>query len=246
MNAQDVVRQLRKDAKESAAKIYRRHGVKDEVLGVRYAAMGKLVKSLPTDHDLACELWATGIHEARVVATKIADPARLTRAEADRWLADAQDYVLVDAVSALAARASDAGAWAERWMLSPREWTSAAGWNVVSLLAMNGALDPKAGEKLLGIIRKRIHDAPNRTRYAMNGALISIGGSMPGLTDVAIEAAEAIGTVDVDHGQTGCKTPVAADYIRKMAARALARTRVTGARMKPASAKRRKSPQPRG
>jgi len=55
--------------------------------------------------------------------------------------------------------------------------------------------------------------------YQMNGALISIGGSMPALQKKALAAAARIGKVEVDHGDTDCKTPDAADYIRKMAER---------------------------
>ena len=53
----------------------------------------------------------------------------------------------------------------------------------------------------------------------MNGALISIGGSNPALQKKALAAAGRIGKVQVDHGDTGCKTPDAASYILKMAER---------------------------
>jgi hypothetical protein len=64
----------------------------------------------------------------------------------------------------------------------------------------------------------------------MNNALIAIGSHEPLRAD-ALEAARAIGKVEVDHGQTGCKTPDAAAYIGRIAARkAKKRSRVTGAR----------------
>ena len=52
----------------------------------------------------------------------------------------------------------------------------------------------------------------------MNNALIALG-SIPELREEALEAAAAVGRVEVDHGETGCKTPDAAAYIKKMAAR---------------------------
>lgn len=49
----------------------------------------------------------------------------------------------------------------------------------------------------------------------MNGALISIGVFNPALRAKAIEAVERIGKVEVDHGETNCKTPDAVPYIEK-------------------------------
>ncbi|MGD9906699.1 MAG: DNA alkylation repair protein [Vicinamibacterales bacterium] len=215
-----------------AAAVYRRHGVAEPTVGLRYADIGALVKRIGVDHDLALALWDTGLHDARVVATKVADPLQLTRATLDRWLADCANYIVTDAVAGTAARTPDAPALAQRWLKARGEWASAAGWTVVSLLAMDGRLPEAAAAALLDRIARGIHRAPNRTRYAMNGALIAIGGAMPGLRARATAVARAIGVVEVDHGETGCKTPDACTMIDAMANhRAARRTRVTGARL---------------
>ena len=49
----------------------------------------------------------------------------------------------------------------------------------------------------------------------MNSALIAIGIRNSALESKALSAAKKIGKVDVDHGETSCKTPDAAKYIRK-------------------------------
>jgi len=231
MDLPQVIAALEAEARDNTATIYRRHGAKGRILGVSYAAIGKLVKRLRVDQSLAEKLWRTGIHEARVVATKIADPAAISTAELERWVTEASDYITTDNVSGLAARTGGAAALGRRWIRDPGEWKSAAGWNILGLLAMEGRLEAAAAKPLLGRIEAEIHRVPNRTRYAMNGALISIGGSLPGLTEAAIAAAQRIGVVEVNHGQTDCKTPSAAGYILKMAAHRAKRSRVTGARM---------------
>jgi hypothetical protein len=76
-------------------------------------------------------------------------------------------------------------------------------------------------EKVLATIEKEIHRSPNWARYAMNAALIGIGIYKPALRSKAIEAARRIGKVEVDHGETYCKTPDAAPYIEKAARRKL-------------------------
>ncbi|MGE0552451.1 MAG: DNA alkylation repair protein [Gemmatimonadales bacterium] len=234
MRHESVLAALEKHAKDGTARIYRRHGARDPVLGVSYAAMKTLLKRLGTDHDLARALWKTGVHEARVVATKVADPARLSRAEVERWLDGVSDYIVADALSGLVARVPDGLAWASEWIESEAEFVSAAGWNVLNVRALEGGLSEAEAKRLLARIKKGIKRAPNRTRYAMNGALIGIGGAMPALSEQAVSVARAIGQVEVDHGETSCKTPDAESYIARMRERAAKRTRVTGARMKAA------------
>ncbi len=67
-------------------------------------------------------------------------------------------------------------------------------------------------------IKTGIHGSENWVRYAMNNALINIGVRNAKLEKIAIAAAGRIGTVEVDHGETGCKTPEAVAYIKKTVA----------------------------
>ena len=71
---------------------------------------------------------------------------------------------------------------------------------------------------LLERVRTRLPKAPNRQRYAMNGALIAIGGVRPALRATAQAVARHLGTVEVDHGETGCRTPDAREAIARVAA----------------------------
>jgi hypothetical protein len=64
-------------------------------------------------------------------------------------------------------------------------------------------------------IEKQIHRAPNWVRDAMNRALIAIGARSDGLAALAVAAAKRIGPLDIDYGDTDCKTPDAASYIVK-------------------------------
>ena len=56
-------------------KTYARHGVTGEAFGVSYANLGKLRKKIKRDHELAQGLWDSGNHDARVLATLVAEPA---------------------------------------------------------------------------------------------------------------------------------------------------------------------------
>jgi hypothetical protein len=120
----------------------------------------------------------------------------------------------------------------EKWTRSRNEWVSTAGWNVLARLAETSEVTEAELAGHLKTIESKIHSCENRTRYAMNLALICIGMRSDAMHEKAVAAAKRIGRVEVDHGETGCKTPDAEVYIQKMAARKPAkRTRVTGSRM---------------
>lgn len=230
MDFASVMRTLERLGKAGTAALYRRHGADDSTLGVSYADLGALVKRLEVNQELARSLWESGIHDARVLATKVADAGAMQRRELEAWLEQAKNYIVTDAISGLAARSAAAQELARSWIESRAEHVAAAGWNVVSILAMDRLLAPDQARELIERIRAGIHGAANRTRHAMNNALIAIGGSMDELRTAALEAARAIGKVQVDHGETGCKTPDAAEYIDKMTKRAASKGRAAGAR----------------
>ncbi|MDI1481981.1 DNA alkylation repair protein [Polyangium sp. y55x31] len=238
MDLDTVLSTLREKGKPNTAKIYARHGVKDPTFGVSYGDLEKLVKTIKQNHVLALALWATGNHDARILATKIADPEAFSHDELDAWLAVALDYVIEGAVATLAARRKDALAIGLRWIDLPGEFASTAGWFVLSGVAARGELPEKEAARLLKRIEKKIHGSQNRTRYGMNNALISIGGYIEPLRAQALEAARVIGKVEVDHGETNCKTPDATEYIAKMVAHAA--KRAGGA--KPAATKKAEKP----
>lgn len=210
---QAVMAELEQRGTAQNRKVYARHGVTGEAFGVSYADLGKLRRSIGTDHALARALWETGNHDARVLATFVADPEQLDRKLLDDWSKDLRNYVVTDAVATMVAPSPSAPATARRWIKSRDEWVSTAGWNLVARLAEE-AFEVEELKELLATIEAGIASAPNRTRYAMNGALISIG-LRSGLTAAAKAAAGRIGPVEVDHGETGCKTPEAASYIDK-------------------------------
>jgi hypothetical protein len=106
-------------------------------------------------------------------------------------------------------------------MKSKDEWIGCFGWSLFARLArMDGPFSDEALEQYLDAIERDIHQAKNRVRHSMNSAVISIGVRNEKLQKKALAAAARIGKVEVDHGDTDCKTPDAAAYIRKAAAHA--------------------------
>ncbi|HUG82902.1 MAG TPA: DNA alkylation repair protein, partial [Bryobacterales bacterium] len=189
-------------------KILARHGVGKEMYGVSFANLNRLTKEITKDHALAQELWRSGNHDARVLATTVADPLEVSPQLLDAWKSDLDNHVITDAFSRLVAKTRFAQDRLEHWTKSSQEWTGRAGWLVFALLAMkDGALEDEYLEARIPMIEERIHKAKNRVRDAMNSALIAIGARSAALEEKAVAAALHIGKVEVDHGRTGCKTP---------------------------------------
>jgi len=197
-------------------KIYGRHGVGGKMYGVSYANLGQLQKKIKIDHDLAVRLWASGNHDARVLATMVADPEQMDSKTLEAWAGDLDNYVLTDAFSGLAARSRHAEAKLRKWSRSRKEWLGSAGWNLLAHLAMqDDALADEFFGGYLETIEGGIHQGRNRARHAMNNALIAIGIRNGRLHRQAVATAKRIGKVEVDHGQTSCKTPEAVPYMEK-------------------------------
>jgi hypothetical protein len=64
-------------------------------------------------------------------------------------------------------------------------------------------------------VEKTIHHQANDVRYAMNRFVIAVGTYVGELTERALEAAEKIGPVSVDFGDTACQCPLAPEHIQK-------------------------------
>ncbi|MGB5176488.1 MAG: DNA alkylation repair protein [Thermoanaerobaculia bacterium] len=207
-------------------KIYRRHGVADPLYGVSYANQGKLAKKNRGDTELAIGLWKSGNHDARILAAMIADPEEIRSSLLDVWVRDLDNYVLTDAFSDLVSQSPFAKTKVARWTRSAQEFVGAAGWNVLARLArQDPELTDNELEEYLALIETEIHGRKNRSRHSMNSALIAIGIRNPKLERKALAVAKRIGKVEVDHGETSCKTPDAPTYIRKAVARRSQATR---------------------
>jgi hypothetical protein len=91
---------------------------------------------------------------------------------------------------------------------------------VTGSLVLAGAVPAAEQRRLVAQIEREIGTRLNRVRHEMNAVLIAVGMQGGSSRDRAMKAAARIGRVQVDHGATGCVTPDAAAYIRKVEARA--------------------------
>lgn len=221
ISLQDAMNALKKAGSAQTRKTYTRHGAPEPMFGVSFATLKTLYKRIKVDQTLAEALWSTGNFDARNLAVKIADPASISSKELDRWAASPTARMCVGYIGYLAAESPHGRAKADKWLAASDVPTRAVAWNLVAAMAMiDESIADSWFAKRLAQIEKSIHSAANAHRYLMNQALIAIGCRNAALRKSATAAAKRIGPVEVDHGDTDCKTPDALEYIAKCWARA--------------------------
>lgn len=220
MTAAEILRELEALGTEQTRNLYRRQGAVGKIYGVSFANITKLQKRIKRDQAMALELWESGYCEARVLAAQIADPAAMNDQALDAWAKDLDNPMVSDYFSGLLVKTSLARQKTDKWVKSNNEWIGRAGWVTVARLAMEqNDLPDEYFEDYIAVIERDIHQSKNRVRQAMNNALIAIGTRNESLEAKAVSAANRIGKVEIDHGDTDCKTPDAAAYIKKTVAR---------------------------
>ncbi len=196
------------------------HGVQEPCFGVKVGDLKTIVKRVKVDHSLALDLYATGNYDAMYLAGLIADDARMTKRDLQRWANQATGGALAGSTVPWVTAGSRYG-WdmGLKWIDASKPHVVSAGWTTLCCLVAlkeDVELELPALTQLMGRVQKSIHDSPDAVRYAMNNYVISIGCYVSSLTNQALNTAEKIGPVTADLGKNACKIPSAADYIRKV------------------------------
>jgi 3-methyladenine DNA glycosylase AlkD len=195
-----------------------RYGIATEhALGVPIPILRALAKRAGKDHRLASELWASGIHEARILATMVEDPARITSAQMDRWARDFDSWDVCDqACQNLFRCTPHACSKAIEWSAAKREFVRRAGFALMAgLAAQRNKLDDAQFEAFLELIEGAATDDRNMVKKAVNWALRQIGKRNARLLGKAIAMAERI-----DRQEARSARWIAKDALRELRARA--------------------------
>jgi 3-methyladenine DNA glycosylase AlkD len=218
--AQSIIKELKPLGNEGYRNIILRHGVREPLFGVKISDLKKIQKRIKRDYRLALDLYDTGNYDAMYLAGLIADDTQMTKQDLQRWVDGAYCTALGNCTVAwVAAQGRYGYELALKWIEAKKPVVAAAGWSTlgcVVALTDDTQLDLAQLKKLLQRVQKTIHDQSDEVRYAMNGFVIALGSYVASLTADALAAAAKIGVVTVDMGDTACKVPAAAEYIKKV------------------------------
>jgi 3-methyladenine DNA glycosylase AlkD len=166
--------------------------------GVSIPTLRKLAKETGRDHELAMELWRSGVHEARILAAYIADPRVLTEEQMESWVLDFDSWDICDQVcSSLFDRTALAHTKAVEWAGREKEFVKRAGFALMAALAVHDKSAPDSAFRgFLAEIKRASADERNYVRKAVNWALRQIGKRNASLNRHAVKAAEDILKID--------------------------------------------------
>jgi len=168
------------------------HGVK--AFGVAKPKLDVLAKKIGRNHQLALALWATGIHDAKILAGMIDEPAKVTAAQMEAWVRDFDNWDTCDGTCChLFVFAAPAWAKAVAWTRRREEFQKRAGFALAAYLAYRDKPEKDSTfVRFLKIIQREAEDERNFVRKAVNWALRNIGKRNTKLNRAALAAGERL------------------------------------------------------
>jgi len=181
--------------------------------GISAPVLHSLARHIGKNQKLAEQLWATKIHEARILAALVGEPETITPAQMERWAHDFNAWDVVDATCCyLYAHAAPAWSKAVSWSNRKKEFEKRAAFSLAAYLSYKDKTAPDARfERFLRVIEREARDERNFVRKAVNWALRNIGKRNLRLNRAAIRCAERIRRQD-----TRAARWIAADALREL------------------------------
>lgn len=165
----------------------------DRTLGIDIYTLRKIAKGIGINHALALQLWDSGFHEARILASYIADPRQISEAQIEHWVADFDSWDVCDQVVALFSKTPFAYPKIAEWARRPEEFVKRAAFALIAELAAHNtqATDEKLAQLFPIIVGASVDDR-NFVKKAVNWALRNLGKRNRALNEQAIATAHQI------------------------------------------------------
>lgn len=225
--ARAVLRSLQETADPARLGGMARYGIDTtRALGVTVTELRRIARTHRREHELARRLWASEIHEARLLATMVDDPAEVTEAQMESWIADVRSWDLCDQLCGnLLDRTPLAFDKAIEWSARQEEFVRRAGFALMACSAVHRKdLPDERFERFLPAIRRGATDERNYVKKGVSWALRQIGKRSPHLHREAIRTAERLMAMDARSARW-----IARDVLRELESDAV-RDRLRAAR----------------
>ncbi len=219
MQYDDILKKLKGLSDPKAVDGMARFGINPEnTLGVSIPNLRKIAKETGIDHALAQQLWASGIHEARILASMVDDPKRTTEEQMESWVKDFDSWDVCDGCCMnLFEKTRFAYQKAVEWSSNDEEFIKRAGFVLMARLAVSDKrADNKQFELFFPIIKREASDSRNFVKKAVNWALRQIGKRNLNLNGKALATAKEIQEIDSKSARW-----VATDAIRELTSQAV-------------------------
>lgn len=214
LNAQSILERLQPLANDKTKGIYTRQGIKETILGINRTPLRQMAKEIGQNHDLALDLWRTGIFEARLLASMLFDPKRFTLSEVEDLVRSTLSLQVLDEFTFDVFEDTPAQTdLFETWRKHTEPCLRRSAWNMAVTRVIAKQLKPEQLEDLLGIIEQELMAEDPDVQYAMNRCLCEIGIRYDALTERCIAIGRTLGLYKEMKVAKGCTSPYAPDWI---------------------------------
>lgn len=194
--AQPILEELERcGSKQIRESLGPRYGVHtDRAFGVSMGDLKRLAKGLGRNHGLALALWETGWYEARLLASLVDEPARVTPAQMDRWCRDFDNWGICDTVCfCLFDRTPHAFRKVAQWSKRRDEFARRASFALLACLALHDKGAPDAPFlRCLPLIEHAADDERNFVKKGVSWALRAVGERNAKLNAAAVTLAQRL------------------------------------------------------
>jgi 3-methyladenine DNA glycosylase AlkD len=214
MDYEEIIRKLKSMANPENLKGMARYGINNHNnLGITIAVLRPLAQQIGTNHALALRLWDSKIHDARLLACFIDDPAQVTSDQMDAWAADFDSWDICDqACTSLFDCSPLAYDKVFQWASEENEFVRRAAFSLIAGLAVHDkTASDKDFERFFPLIIKHSTDERNYVKKAVNWALRNIGKRNCSLNAKALQTATKIKTRNSSSARW-----IASDAIREL------------------------------
>jgi 3-methyladenine DNA glycosylase AlkD len=191
----EILAEMRTFANPAAREGMARFGIQAEsVIGLSTPQIRLIARRTSRSQKVAEELWDTGIHDARILASLVADPNVISAETMDKWVRETASWDICDACCCnLFDRTPHAWKKIRQWAPNELEFVRRAAFATLAAIAVH---DKQAPDNLflggLKLIEKYSFDDRNFARKGINWALRQIGKRNPALRKAAIACAERV------------------------------------------------------
>ncbi|MGB3589706.1 MAG: DNA alkylation repair protein [Tunicatimonas sp.] len=196
MTAEQILIQLHDLADPAYLPKIQRFGIlTDQALGIRIPMLRQLAKPYCQQHELALDLWDSGVHEAQILATLVDDHRQVTEEQLENWVTDIQSWDLCDqACSNLFWRTPFAYRKATEWCQRSEEFVKRTGFVLMTALVIHDKKMPE--DQIIALfpyLEMEAYDNRNFVKKAINWMLRQTGKRSLSLNQQAINLAQEIG-----------------------------------------------------
>ena len=199
MAPEEVLKKLKEKAQPGRLEGMARYGMTVESrLGVSIPDLRKMAKDIGKDHQLALNLWKSGIAEAMILAAMVDVPQEVTEEQMEEWVSDLNSWDVCDQVCMnLFEKTPLAWKKVRDWSKREEEFVKRAAFALAACLAWhNKEAADEQFVRLLPVVREGATDERNYVKKAVSWALRNIGKRNANLNRVALQTAQDIRKID--------------------------------------------------